>query len=371
LRMELGRISLNLMGLHANPSERVETEPVSNASAKDVWSGTKPVQYDFGIEQCALDGEGGNNYRFIATKGEQHVLLSTIDAAFNQHRPLALTPDDFFLPLVQAAALYIDEKLEQKQPVIGIQPGSEKVKLVVRRDDFALGQQNPWHEIFTTFGEMICKHTGDENYKMLRGEFTTTQLHQRAAYDVALMDACKSNFSYHNVFMCGIPQINLLGTHDDWSKLRVKASAICDLLGVKGWKEDLDKVLEKIEKCTDGHELSREELIFWCDLYRQGHHSGGNHITGWVNLFYPYIRRDKQCELANDSAYMTGKGWFGGRNVQSYTSSLSRAPVECNDRGKIVDLNYYAGQVGMKWDSTNKELSPAWGWCVTIRKSGV
>lgn len=78
-----------------------------------------------------------------------------------------------------------------------------------------------------------------------------------------------------------------------------------------------------------------------------------------------------QYELAKDAAYMIGKGWFGGRNVQSYPSSLSRAPVECNDRGKVVDLNYYSGQVGLRWDTVNKELSPAWGWCVTIRNSGV
>jgi hypothetical protein len=31
---------------------------------------------------------------------------------------------------VQAAALYIDDKLAQKQPVIGLQPGAEKVHLL-------------------------------------------------------------------------------------------------------------------------------------------------------------------------------------------------------------------------------------------------
>jgi hypothetical protein len=72
--MEVSRISLNLMGIHPNPSERVETDPL-NANAKEVWS--SPVQSDFKIEQCALDGEG-NNYRFIAAKGNQHVLLTYV-----------------------------------------------------------------------------------------------------------------------------------------------------------------------------------------------------------------------------------------------------------------------------------------------------
>lgn len=354
------------MGIHPNPSEKVETDPTNNLSAKELWSGTIPVQGDFGVEQCSLDG--GEQFQFLAANGDQHVLLSTIDTAFNEHRPLALTPDDFFLPLAQAAARFIDAKLEQKEPILGLKPDTEKVKLTVRRDDFALGRENPWHEIFTEFGALIAQHTGADNYKMLHGEFTTTRLHQNAAYDVSLMAACKSKFSYSNIFKCGIPQITLLGTHEDWCQLRRKAGPICDLLGIKDWKEKLDSVLEKIEHCTDGREPSREELRFWCDLYRQGCHSGGFHISGWCNLFFPYIRtKGQKCELAKDAAYMMGAGWFGGRTVQSYPSSLARAPVACNDRGKEVDLNYYAGQAGLRWDTINKELSPAWGWCVTIR----
>lgn len=125
------------MGIHPNPSELVETNPDSNLTAKDVWTGTKPVQADFGVEQCALDGD--NSFQFLAVEDEQHVLLryvepfvlsfshrcSTIDTAFNQHRPLALTPDDFFLPLVQAAARFIDDALEKKRPILGLKLGRE------------------------------------------------------------------------------------------------------------------------------------------------------------------------------------------------------------------------------------------------------
>jgi len=57
---------------------------------------------------------------------------------------------------------------------------------------------------------------------------------------------------------------------------------------------------------------------------------------------------------------------FGGRDVGSYPSSLAFAPVECNDRGNIVQLTYFAGQVGIKWDSSESSLSPPWGWCIAI-----
>lgn len=71
------------------------------------------------ISMCSW---GTTCYSFISHYG------STIDAAFNQHRPLALSPDDFLLPLVQAAARFIDAKLEKKEPILGLKPGAEKVK---------------------------------------------------------------------------------------------------------------------------------------------------------------------------------------------------------------------------------------------------
>jgi len=65
---------------------------------------------------------------------------------------------------------------------------------------------------------------------------------------------------------------------------------------------------------------------------------------------------------------MMGKGMFGGRNVGSYINSVSLAPVECNDRGNVVMLTYYAGQIGVKWDTNDLCLSPAWGWCIAINQ---
>jgi len=270
------------------------------------------------------------------------------------------------LPLIQAAALYIDEKLSAKTPILGITPGKEKVKLVVRRDDFALGRDNPWHEIFTTFGELIKRDIGEENYHMLRGDFTTTGIHQAASYDVSLMSACKSHYSYHNMFLCGIPEIQLKGTNEDWQNLRSRALKIADFLEITGWKEALDNTIGKI--ILSREEPTKENLSFWCNLYRRGHHSGGEHINGWINLFFPYIRRDVQLQKATTSDNMMGKGMFGGRNVGSYPSSISFAPVECNDRGNIVQLTYFAGQVGIKWDSSDSSLSPAWGWCIAINQ---
>jgi len=354
------RVILSLMNIHPNPNEKVTTPP-KTTDPKKLWSRYISNKT---FEMAALDSSSSS--LLLPTESDQYVLLTTIDTAFNQHRPLSLSPDDLLLPLIQSASIFIDEKLSKKTPILNITPGKEKVNLVVRRDDFALGRDNPWQEIFTTFGEMIKQDIGEENYKMLRGEFSTTGVHQAAAYDVSLMSACKSHYNYHNMFMCGIPEIQLVGTEQDWISFKEKALKIAEFMEIPGWKDALGKHIDQIIKSRS--DPSKENIAFWCNLYRRGHHSGGEHINGWINLFFPYVRRDANLTLAKDADNMIGKGMFGGRNVGSYISSVSWAPVECNDRGNKVQLTYYAGQVGVKWDCQSMSLSPAWGWCIAINQ---
>jgi hypothetical protein len=357
------RVVLNLMGIHSNPTEKITTPPSSSISSDKHWSSF--ISSSQQLEQSSVNLTPTS--QLLHTETDQHLLLTTIDTAFNQHRPLSLSPDDFLLPLIQSASVFIDEKLTNKTPILNITPGREKVKLLVQRNDFALGRKdNPWHEIFETFGMMIKKDIGDENYKMLRGEFSTTGVHQAAGYDVSLMSACKSHYEYHNMFMCGIPEIHLVGTDEDWKIFKEKAVKIAEFMAVPGWREALGTIIDQIIKSRQ--DPSKDNIAFWCNLYRRGHHSGGEHINGWINLFFPYIRRDSKLTLAKDNDNMMGKGMFGGRNVGSYSSSISWAPVECNDRGNVVQLTYHAGQIGVKWDSQDLSLSPAWGWCISINQ---
>jgi hypothetical protein len=357
------RVIIDLMGIHSKPTEKITTPLSSSSTSDNHWSTFLPKTQT--LEQSSIDLS--QTSQLLPTSTDLHLLLTTIDTSFNEHRPLSLTPDDLLLPLIQSVANYIDEKLTNKTPILNITPGKEKVKLVVRRDDFALGRKdNPWNEIFSTFGEMIKNDIGEENYRMLRGEFSTSGVYQRAGYDVSLMSACKSHYEYHNMFLCGIPEIHLMGTDEDWKSFKEKAVKIAEFMEVPGWKVALGSVIDQIIKSRQ--DPSKENIEFWCNLYRRGHHSGGEHINGWINLFFPYIRNHDKLTIAKDNENMMGKGMFGGRNVGSYPSSISWAPVECNDRGNKVQLTYHAGQIGVKWDTQDMSLSPAWGWCISINQ---
>jgi len=125
-----------------------------------------------------------------------------------------------------------------------------KVELLVRRDDFLLGIQNPWNEVFHEFASQIQGHIGEEKYKTFRGSFSTTNLYQNAAYDVALMDAAQSYFSYRTLTRSGIPTVKLLGTPEDWEQMRSRAIEMSQILQDKEWTNELTQILNSIVEST-------------------------------------------------------------------------------------------------------------------------
>ena len=66
---------------------------------------------------------------------------------------------------------------------------------------------------------------------------------ERAAAQVVLMNTLKAYFSYQLVTMCGIPEVTLEGTVDDWKKLRDKALALA-WYDLEWWTKALKPVLK-------------------------------------------------------------------------------------------------------------------------------
>jgi hypothetical protein len=91
----------------------------------------------------------------------------------------------------------------------------------VRRNEFVFGaQNNDWPVVFNEFEVKIKEYIGEENHSILAGEkFSTTTPLVSAVNSLTLMDIMKSYFDYKFITACGIPQVRLLGTREDWVHL--------------------------------------------------------------------------------------------------------------------------------------------------------
>src|SRR5262249_28031782 len=119
-------------------------------------------------------------------------------------------------------------------------------------------------------------------------DFSTTDLAARAASEIVLMSGVQQYFTYLVGSLCGIPEITLEGTPEDWAKIRQRAEVLREF--DLGWSADaLAPVLAAIEATASGE--GRQEL--WQAFDKLESASGGERITGWLNVLFPYLGSGK------------------------------------------------------------------------------
>ena len=176
-------------------------------------AGSRPV------EACAhCDG------RLVANV-QWHPFVAAVHLAFDEHRPLVLSPDMLWLLVAQGFANHVNANAEALRPQFVAHPGKETIN--VRRDDFVKGSPaNPRPQVFEEFSGGIREHIGAATHDLLLPRFSTTGPTEKAAAEVVLMDAMQAFFDFQLHTLCGIPQIVLEGTHHDWQLLAERTRAL-------------------------------------------------------------------------------------------------------------------------------------------------
>src|SRR5262249_53576681 len=151
------------------------------------------------------------------------------------------SPDVIWLTLARVFALHVNLNAELLRERFVRHQGKEK--LVVTRMDFSPGRDNPWPEAFDAFSDQIAERVGKIR-EFVRCDFSTTGAAERAASDLMVMDTFKAYFEYEMRCGCGIPQITLSGTVEDWKSIRRHARLFGEF-GLEKWCHALDPVLEQ------------------------------------------------------------------------------------------------------------------------------
>jgi uncharacterized protein DUF4419 len=299
-------------------------------------------------------------------------LVQMAHDAFYEHRPIALSPDAIWFTIAQGFAAHVHANAERLRHRFVKHEG--KVKLVVERPDFVLGQSNPWPEAFTAFSDQIARHVGKVR-DLVVADFSTTGPLERAATEVVLMDTFQAYFEYVMMIGCGIPSVTLLGTPDDWRSIRRRAQMLSEF-GLEHWTDALLPVLDRVVATADG----ADDPKFWQSFFHYESGSMGAALTGWIHVLFPYIKiwnRDGYSIEPNpyvstwERAYRAG-GVNDGPALRSMPSGLASAPVELTDMhtGSTHEMRFVAGMFGVVEDAGGV-LAPEFGWAVTYDGDGV
>jgi hypothetical protein len=307
-----------------------------------------------------------------------HSLIAAAHLAYQYHFPLVLSPDVIWLTIAQGLANHVNNNAEELRS--RLVPHQGKVTIQVRRDDFKKGSpENPWAEVWPEFSAKIKEAIGSEMHGMIVADFSTSGPTERAASEVVLMDCVQSYFSYRFVTLCGIPDITLEGTVEDWERIHHRVERL-EQYGLKWWTDDVLQITDEFIAAAKG----QPNPTFWKAIYKQKNESGGPYTTGWLVRLLPYLKQQeyKLARKGDDrSGYLTP--WttdlknpllgrpliakpkpFEGITNPCLPSSASQVPFVWEYLRKEYDYHFLAGVLMIAQDKGNCSVRPRIGWAV-------
>ena len=147
-------------------------------------------------------------------KGSTHNhLINAFIAAYNNHLPLRLRPDDILMALQMIIATCINNNSEKMRNLFV--EHSDKMTLTVTRATFDLNYFCNQFKLLMQKNiknpEFITKYTTS---------FSTTSILHSTISNMFLMNSLKEYFSFEMILDCGIPSVILEGTQEDWLQLK-------------------------------------------------------------------------------------------------------------------------------------------------------
>lgn len=292
----------------------------------------------------------------IADAPRVNPLALAVDRAFAEHRPLVLGPDAVWLCLAQSLATHIELNAEELRPRLVRHRG--QLDLEVRRDDFLPGDpNNDWPGAVDALAAMIKGHIGGRA-DLFVADFSTTTAIERTASQIALMGGMRNYFRYGVATLCGIPEITLLGTPEDWASIRRRVAVFTEL-DLAGWAEALDPVLAKIEETARATSPDRVDREFWRSMYKMEHESGGERAYGWLNTFFLYVGDPPR----RNSFPAIGAGPFQGNKLSDFPAGRTRVPFTWRLIETRIPMELVGGLFGITQDDSGA-LGVVTGWVV-------
>ena len=289
-----------------------------------------------------------------------HSFFNGMYQAYADHRPFVLSPDMIWLLINQGFARHINANSENLRHYFVDFSG--KVSLIVSTSEIKLDNPNsPWENIFPEFTAQIAEHTGSEIINLLSSDFTTTTSVEKVATEVTIMEAMKPYFEYIVFYaICGIPEITLQGTSEDWQKVLDKTRQL-GKYDLRWWTRELEPIIEEFVKASKGRVNKR----FWRNMFK--YHSKKKYgapklIDGWIIKFFPYDKDGRRNNLRNL------QGINASDDLPEEIVKVDLTYID-SETGITTPLELWAGFVGLEQNSDNFALTPKIGWM--IRKKDI
>ncbi len=287
---------------------------------------------------------------------QRHAFFNGVYTAYMQHRPLVLSPDIIWLLICQGFAHHVNNNAEALRTSFVNFEGKKTLKvydpqgLIVFEDP-----TSPWDLFFPEFTKQIAQNTRDNIVETLTSDFSTSTPTTKAASEITIMYSMKNYFRYEIIRVgCGIPQISLEGTPEDWEKLLRKTLALRKYK-LDWWVNELEPILEQFVETSKGH----VKPSFWRKMFK--YHEGSMYktpasIDGWICAFFPYSIEGERLSLDELPAHAD--------DLPEEILAVDLYYIREETESDTINVQLCAGFDGLTQDPQSFALKPHIGWFV-------
>jgi len=280
-------------------------------------------------------------------------------AAYSAEHHLIISPDDVWIAITTALSRYINAHAEEMRELFVSHEGQKE--LVV--SDVGTIMTVDWDRLIDQMSVQIARNTKNDIQQWIEPDFTTTTKLTKTVGSIVLMGAMKKYFSYKMCLCCGLPGVTMLGTLEDWQKIRQKADKLLEfkLDTLTKWHEVLVPILDEFVNSFSGN----PDKAFWNRIaHRTGGGSGPTYLCGWILAFVPFNTDDRY--YLNDWAKIKVTNDYGRLDTDDIPSSAVSVPVTIDDNGTEYKTTFYAGHLYATVGSTNTSIQPYLGWLMVL-----
>lgn len=190
--------------------------------------------------------------------------LSYVAMAWNHHYGVVISPDIIWYGILSEMAGHIKDNTEKYRDLFTTSKG--KVEISIPTGDPQLIDLSI---IMDRLRDLVPTDTD-----LFVPKFSTSTEQSMLAFNAAFADAVSQYYNY-SMYLCGLSKIKILGTADDWIKIRLSINAIKEIIDLPEYFEGLLSIIDNFEnpsadkmkdffelvECGSGHQAEVEGWI--------------------------------------------------------------------------------------------------------------
>ena len=206
---------------------------------------------------------------------------TTVIEAYSKHCDLIIRPDDIWLTILSQLSYHINANAEDFRDKFVAHKGQKTLRVVARAYTI---ETIDWDEVSDKMAKVVDKELVDKTLtEWILPYFSTTERADRTCAAMFLFTCMKKYFKFEFHTRCGIPNVTLEGTKEDWVDIQLRLQNLDSWNDTtRAWKVLLDPIITRFIAAFDGN----QDQDFWAHIASPEFQGSGQHtLGGWVTAF--------------------------------------------------------------------------------------